>query len=194
MKGTRPLTQPEIQAVLKSFRGKYEARDRALFLLGLKSGLRISELLSLRVGDVLEYGALSERISVERRATKGRREGRTVLLHPEAKEAIELWLRELEAEGRLEPDQFLFPSRKGQNRPVSRVHAWRVLRRAYTENELPGKLGTHSMRKTFASRVYEALGRDLVKTQRALGHRNINSTAAYLSFNEEEIDQAILAI
>ena len=194
MKGTRPLTQLEIQAVLKSFRGKYQARDRALFLLGLKSGLRISELLSLRVGDVIQYGAAVERISVERRATKGRREGRTVLLHPEAKEAIEVWLGELDARGRLDPDQFLFPSRKGRNRPVSRVHAWRVLRGAYTENKLPGKLGTHSMRKTFAARIYDALGGDLVKTQRALGHRNINSTAQYLSFKEEEIDEAILAI
>ncbi len=125
MKGTRPLTQPETEAVLKSFRGKYQARDRALFLLGLKSGLRISELLSLRVGDVLQYGAAVERISVERRATKGRREGRTVLLHPEARAAIEVWLGELDARGRLDPDQFLVPSRKGRNRPVSRVHAWR---------------------------------------------------------------------
>ncbi len=194
MKGTRPLTQPEIHAVLKSFRGKYQARDRALFLLGLKSGLRISELLSLRVGDVIQYGTMVERISVDRSSTKGGREGRTVLLHPEARAAIDLWLGELEAEGGLESDRFLFPSRKGRNRPVSRVHAWRVLRGAYTENELPGKLGTHSMRKTFAARVYEALGGDLVKTQRALGHRNINSTAAYLSFKEEEIDQAILQV
>ena len=49
------------------------------------------------------------------------------------------------------------------------------------------------MRKTFADRVYEKLNHDLVKTQRALGHRNINSTVSYLSFREEEIDAAILA-
>jgi site-specific recombinase XerD len=49
------------------------------------------------------------------------------------------------------------------------------------------------MRKTFARKVHERLGHDLVKTQRALGHKNINSTVAYLSFVEDEIDQAILA-
>ena len=69
-----------------------------------------------------------------------------------------------------------------------------MLRDAYESNELTGKLGTHSMRKTFANKVYDALNNDLVKTQRALGHRNINSTVSYLSFREEEIDQAILAI
>ncbi len=48
------------------------------------------------------------------------------------------------------------------------------------------------MRKTFARRVHEKLGKDLVKTQKAMGHRSINSTVSYLSFNEEEIDDAIL--
>jgi hypothetical protein len=41
--------------------------------------------------------------------------------------------------------------------------------------------------------VYEKLGRDLVKTQRALGHRTINSTVQYLSFAETDIEAAILA-
>jgi integrase len=49
------------------------------------------------------------------------------------------------------------------------------------------------MRKTFANRMYDKLGHDLVKTQRALGHKNINSTVAYLSFREEDIAAAILA-
>jgi hypothetical protein len=49
------------------------------------------------------------------------------------------------------------------------------------------------MRKTFANRVYHQLNQDLVKTQRAMGHTHINSTVAYLSFVEAEIDAAILA-
>jgi hypothetical protein len=49
------------------------------------------------------------------------------------------------------------------------------------------------MRKTFANRVYDRLRHDLVKTQRALGHKNINSTVSYLSFRDEDVDAAILA-
>jgi site-specific recombinase XerD len=64
---------------------------------------------------------------------------------------------------------------------------------AYATAGISGKLGTHAMRKTFASRVYELLGHDLVKTQRALGHASINSTVAYLSFAESDIEAAILA-
>ena len=69
----------------------------------------------------------------------------------------------------------------------------RVPKACFRTDELEGQLGTHAMRKTFAGRVYQLLGRDLVRTQRALGHVNINSTVAYLSFALEEIDQAILA-
>jgi site-specific recombinase XerD len=100
--------------------------------------------------------------------------------------------------GHLDPQTPMFCSRvrdqeTGLRRPISREQAWRILTEAFTANELTGKLGTHAMRKTFANRMYDKLGHDLVKTQRALGHKNINSTVAYLSFREEDIAAAILA-
>jgi integrase len=194
MKGCRPLNDVEIQKVLSGFTGPYAKRDKALFLLGIKAGFRISELLSLRVGDLLQAGRMVDRVSVARRHMKKKTEGRTVLLHPDAKAALAEWLDELMAVIPISGETFVFLSRKGENRPVSRVHAWRVLHEAFLNQEINGKLGTHSMRKTFANKIYEALGFDLIKTQRALGHRNINSTAQYLAFREEEIERAILAI
>ena len=50
------------------------------------------------------------------------------------------------------------------------------------------------MRKTFADRIYDRLGGDLVKTAQALSHRSISSTASYLTFRESEIDEAILSL
>jgi integrase len=81
----------------------------------------------------------------------------------------------------------------GLRRHTSREQAWRILKETFTSNELRGKLGTHAMRKTFCNRMYDKLNHDLVKTQRAMGRANINSTVQYLSFREEEIDAAILA-
>ncbi len=178
----------------RSFGGVYAARDKALFLLGVKSGFRISELLSLRVGDVWQHGHLVDRVTVQRRHMKKKLEGRTVLLHPEAKTALATWLLTLRQMSACTAQTYVFRSRKGGNRPISPVQAWRILHEAVTTNELTGKVGTHAMRKTFANRVYQQLNHDLVKTQRAMGHKNINSTVAYLSFVEEEIDAAILAI
>jgi integrase len=193
MKGCRPLTAAEVDLVSRSFGGVYADRDKALFLLGVKSGFRIGELLSLRVGDVWQHGRLVDRVTVQRQHMKNKREGRTVLLHPDAKAALATWLMTLRQLTTGAPQTYVFQSRKGVNRPISQVQAWRILHDAVTTNELTGKVGTHAMRKTFANRVYQQLNHDLVKTQRAMGHKNINSTVAYLSFVEDEIDQAILA-
>jgi integrase len=193
MKGCRPLTDEEVLLVQQSFGGVYAALDKALFLLGVKSGFRIGEWLSLRVGDVSQHGRLVDRVTVQRRHMKHTREGRTVLLHPEAKAALATWLLTLRQMPGCTAQTFVFRSRKGGNRSISKVQAWRILHEAVTTNELTGKVGMHAMRKTFANRVYHQLNRGLVKTQRAMGHKNINSTVAYLSFVEDEIDAAMLA-
>jgi integrase len=193
MKGCRPLTDTEVALVQASFGGRYATRDRALFLLGVKSGFRISELLSLRVGDVYQHGHVVDRVTVQCRHMKKKLESRTVPLHPDAKAALATWLMTLQTRG-MTRETYLFQSRKGGNQPIGKIQAWKILHEAATTNELTGKVGgTHAMRKTFARKVHERLGHDLVKTQRALGHKNINSTVAYLSFVEDEIDQAILA-
>lgn len=194
MRGCRPLSDDEVADVMRSFWGEHARRDKALFLLGVKSGFRISELLSLQVRDIWQAGRIVERVTVERRHMKKKTEGRTVLLHPEARTALQDWLDELRRDGEIAPESFVFQSRKGENRPISRVQAYRILQEAYDSCEMAGKLGTHSMRKTFANKVYDRLGGDLVKTQKALGHRNVNSTVQYLSFREEEIDEAILGM
>ena len=194
MRGCRPLSEPEVEAVLAHMGGPSGARNRALFLLGVRSGFRISEILSLRLGDVVQAGRVVERVRVSRRHMKGKREGRTVLLHPAARAALATWLEELRTDGYMSTDTYVFQSRRGANQAIGRVQAWRTLKRAFERAGLTGNLGTHSMRKTFADRIYDGLDGVLVKTAQALAHRSISSTASYLSFRESEIDEAILSI
>ena len=187
MLGCRPLSDEEIQLVSQSFFGKYALRDRCLFELGIRSGFRISELLSLRVEDVLQYGRLTDRITCQRRSMKGGHQSRSVILHSKARAALQEWLQVLP--GTTGP---LFPSRKG-DKAISRQQAHTVLREAFRANELQGKVATHSMRKSFANKVYEGSGRDLVRTAAALGHKSVGSTMSYLSFKESEIDDLVLS-
>ena len=56
MKGTRPLNNNEIRRVSVCFDGTFEARNRGLFMIGVSTGGRISELLGLRIGDVYQNG------------------------------------------------------------------------------------------------------------------------------------------
>ena len=56
MKGTRPLNNDEIRRVSAVFTGTFEVRNRGLFMIDVSTGGRLSELLSLRVGDVYQNG------------------------------------------------------------------------------------------------------------------------------------------
>lgn len=189
MKGARPLKISEVKAVA----AKLGPRDRALFILGVCSGFRISEILSLRVGSVELAGRIAEQVAVERRDMKGKIEGRVVPLNDKARAAIAAWLKAWRKTGEKPgPRVPLFPSRKGRG-PITRTQAWRILSHVFVSLGLSGKLGTHAMRKTFAHRMYESLGHDLIRTQKALGHKSVNSTVSYLSFAESEVNAAILA-
>jgi site-specific recombinase XerD len=189
MKGMRPLSTEEVMAVSKSFSGPYALRNKALFVLGVRTGFRVSELLSLQVGDVLQHGQVVKQITVKRRNMKGKIEGRTIPLHIDAQTALASYLAQRQV-GSAEP---LFPSQKAPSEPITRIQAWRVLQEAYGANGLTGNLGTHAMRKSFARKVYQVSGHDLLSTQRALGHKSMSSTMSYLSFEQSAVDAAILA-
>lgn len=187
MKGCIPLSESQIASVSSVL----PIRDRALFLTGVRTGFRISELLSLRLCDVWDGSQVRQSIAVRSASMKGNASGRCVALHAEAREALMGLISSSDIKSHDAP---LFASRKGG--ALDRKSAWRILSQAFKAagiQGLQGQLGTHSMRKTFAANVYKRLGKDLVKTQRALGHRNIQSTAQYLSFDESEITAAILA-
>jgi integrase len=182
MQGCRPLTDEEVDNIKKSFHGRYRLRNKAFFLLGVRSGFRLSELLSLRLRDVWQHQSMVDAITVARKAMKGKRRSRTVPLHHEAKAALAEWLIEL---GTKDREALVFK--------ISTVGAWKFLREAFEANQLQGHVSTHSMRKTFAAKVYERLDRNLAETAEALGHASVQSTVSYLSFDRKRIEAAILA-
>lgn len=188
MKGARALSKEEVADVKKSFWGKYEARDRSLFLMGLYTGARISELISLEVGDVYQHGKVIKTLELRKAITKGNKT-RQIPLNLEARETIESlieWKRSQEES--LEPDAPLFVSRKKEGR-LTRIQAHRILKQAYHANELTGKVTTHSMRKTFATTLAQNNPLKIVKE--LLGHSSLAITDRYLSVTEAELRQAV---
>ena len=71
MKGTRPLDNNEIRRVSLCFDGTFETRNRGLFMLGVSTGGRISELLSLRIGDVYQNGKAVSDLLFDKSIVKG---------------------------------------------------------------------------------------------------------------------------
>jgi len=192
MKGCRPLSPAEVNTVLASFGDDdLSIRNHALFVLGLNTGLRVSELTTLQLRDVYANGEVQSSLQVKRRHVKGQTEGRILRVNKKAKAALGAWISVLNT-WNPEPKTPLFCSRR--LRAISRVQVWNILNRIFSSIGMAGVLGTHCMRKTFADRMYELLGRDLKQLQGALGHKWITSTSQYLSFKEDEINDAIDAL
>jgi site-specific recombinase XerD len=155
--------------------------------MGIRTGFRISELLSLRLQDAMQGEEIAQEITVARAHMKKKVEGRTVPLHPEAREALSAFVASIDSP---KPESPLFRSQKGG--PLKRNTAWLMLTNACKKAGIFGRLGTHCMRKSFAHKMYEIFGHDLLKTQEAMGHKSLTSTAAYLQVNQKEIREAIL--
>ena len=192
MKGTRPLDNDEIRLVSACFSGKYEVRNRSLFLLGVSTGGRISELLSLRIGDVWQNGKPVTDLLFDKAIVKGGEVSRAVPVNTDGMRAIEAlicWHRE---QYRTLPKSHpLFPSRNGNGKQrMTRRAAHNVLKKAFTAAGLNGHLATHSLRKSFAQRLYEQTG-DVFSVQEMLGHKSIATTQKYLGVNYANVRAAL---
>lgn len=201
MRGCRPLTGDEVRRALDLLRGSRLAlRNRALVQLGIYTGFRISELLSLRVGDVIRDGRVLERVRVERRSMKGKRSSRDVPLNERARAALAEWLPVLYRWRDAGPDLYLFQSAKGGR--LSRRQAARIVARLARTLHMPPRIGTHSLRKTFARAVYDnacacwrpGLELPIRVVMKALGHRSVDVTEHYLGLDMEAVDAAVLEL
>ena len=193
MKGTRPLSNDEIRKVADAFEGIYAPRNRGLFVLGVSTGGRISELLSLKVGDVYQNGKPVSDLLFDKAIVKGGEVSRAVPVNVDGRTGIDKLIAwHVEHYGSIDVERSLFPSRQGTG-AMNRRTAHAVLKTAFEAAGLNGKLATHSMRKSFAQRLYDRTG-DIFAVQEVLGHKNVATTQAYLGVNYASLRKAVEAI
>ena len=195
MKGTRPLNNDEIRRVSAAFTGTFEIRNRSLFMIGVSTGGRISELLSLRVGDVFQNNRPVTDLLYTKRIVKGGEVSRCVPVNADGRKAIDElvnWHREHYRS--VASKRPLFPSRHNAGTvALHRQTAHAILKTAFIEAGLNGHIATHSLRKSFAQRLYDKTG-DIYLVQELLGHRNISTTQKYLGVNYADAKAAVEAI
>ena len=195
MKGTRPLDNNEIRLVSACFTGTFEVRNRGLFMLGVSTGGRISELLSLTIGDVYQNGKPVSDLLYSKNIVKGGEVSRAVPVNADGITAIDsliAWHREKYLNTK--PDRPLFPSRHQSGTvPLHRQSAHQMLKKVFIAAGLNGKIATHSLRKSFAQRIYEQSG-DIYLVKELLGHRNVATMQAYLGVNYADARAAVEAI
>ena len=190
MKGTRPLDNTEICAVADGFDGIFAVRNRSLFVLGVSTGGRISELLSLKVDDVWQNDTPVTDLLFDRSIVKGGEVSRAVPVNADGRDAIEALIRwHTDCFGDVESERFLFPSRQ-RTGAIDRRTAHEALKKSFEEAGLNGKLATHTMRKSFAQRLYDQTA-DIFAVQEMLGHKSVATTQSYLGVNYTTVREAV---
>ena len=108
MKGCRPLERNEVEMLRSCFKGRMAIRNKALFFLGINTGFRVSELLSIKIDDVLDdNGQFKDRLQIGKRFMKGQKSSRSVLFNDPAKEALEPWVKVLKRKGHTHANDFI---------------------------------------------------------------------------------------
>lgn len=148
-------------------------RDVLLFLIGINTGLRINDLVSLKISDVQR-----DFFYIREGKTQKKREINLSMLREEINRFIE---------GK-DPNEYLFKSRQGVKH-ISITQAYRILNDA---GEFLGRrdIGTHSMRKTFGYHHYKKF-KDVAILQEIFNHGSPAVTRSYIGIRQEEINQSL---
>lgn len=178
------------------------SRDVLLLTLGINSALRISDLLKLKISDVFEFKdsqnpreqILQNMIPRERisliRELREKKTGKEKLIR--INESVKMALAKYrDAYPDAESNDFVFKSKKGANRPIGRVQAWRLLNAAAVAVGIKDNIGTHSLRKTWGYHAYNA-GYDLTLIQQALNHASPRETLRYIGITQDQIDNVTI--
>ena len=151
-------------------------RNYMLFLVGINTGLRISDVLSLKVKDVRNQTYLTLR---EKKTSKIKRLKITGI-GQELDDYTE----------NMGEDQYLFASQKGHNEPITRVQAYRILNKAAEAIGLNEDIGTHTLRKTYGYHFYQKT-KDVALLQELFNHSSPSITLRYIGINQDVMDRAM---
>ncbi|MDH4419955.1 site-specific integrase [Bacillus cereus] len=175
MNFVQPIRNPEQIQQIKEYLKEKNERNYILFVIGINTGLRISDILKLRVGD-LKGSHISIR---EMKTGKQKRIQITAALRRELKCYIE----------DMKDHEYLIKSRQGKNRPIGRSMAYKILSTTSAEFGLD-EIGTHTLRKTFGYHMYMQT-KNIALLMEIFNHSSERVTLRYIGVNQDAMDKAM---
>lgn len=178
MEFVEPIRDKKKIELMKQYLKSKNERDYLMFIIGINTGLRVSDLLTLQVADVKgkQYIKLRE---------KKRNKRRKILLPSQVKADIRKYIKGKQL------DEYLFKSREGENKPITRQRAYQILNEVARLPEIKLKeIGTHTLRKTFGYWQYRKY-QNIVLLQDIFGHDSPKETLIYIGISQDEKDEAM---
>lgn len=173
----------KILAIKRNLKEEKNPRNYLLFVMGCNVALRISDLLSLQVKDVINSkGDIKTYLHIKEKKT-GRQA--KIYINDTVKGALNYYLDKLKG---IDPDSFLFKSERS-NKRLDRVRAWGLIQEWTKEVGLEGeRYGTHTLRKTWGYQARKQ-GLSIEQISEKLGHKSVTVTRRYIGISQEEINQ-----
>ena len=161
---------------------KNNLRDLLLFTIGINNGLRMGDLLSLRVGQVRDL-KVGESLTIREQKT-----GKDNILM--INKGVYSVLQDYLSDGQFSDEDYLFQSRKGKNKPLSVSSVHRMVKEwTYGIN---GNFGTHTLRKSFCFFQRTRYGVSFEILCRRLNHSNPSTTMRYLGIQSKEVNDILM--
>lgn len=176
MNFVEPIRDPEKVRTISEFLKKANERNYIMFLTGIYSGLRISDILELRVRDIKN----KDYVLIREKKTKKQKK---FYINPILKKEIKTYCADKDL------SDYLIKSREGHNKPITREMAYKILRDAGEYYGLTN-LGTHTMRKTFGYHHYMQY-KDVALLQKIFNHSSPTITLRYIGIEQEYIDKSM---
>jgi integrase/recombinase XerD len=176
----RPIAIQEVQHLLAQpakLSTPEAKRDKAMLELLYATGMRVSELVSLNLGDInLEAGWV-------RCFGKGSKE-RIVPIHQQAAQSLEDYVARSRLHLLRDREEALFLNRRGER--LTRQGFWQILKGYARAANLSSEVTPHTLRHSFATHMLSG-GADLRSVQELLGHANISTTQVYTRLTGEHV-------
>lgn len=172
----QPIRDKEIIARFKNELLRNGLRDYMLFVIGINTGLRITDILELKVSDVRERSHI---IITEKKTSKLKR----FYINSFLKAEIDKYILNMGSE------EYLFNSREGINKPMTRVRAYQILNNVAEKFKIE-EVGTHTLRKTFGYWHYKQ-HKDVAILQDIFNHSAPSVTLRYIGINDDIKDKSI---
>ena len=186
MNFVEPIRDRKKLAQIKNLlRGQKRFRDLLLFVAGINSALRISDLLELKVAHFLdEQGKIRQRFWIKEQKRSKRQE---VVINESIREALkEYWSAYPGIKEKQENYIFFNPKFNDYSHPIKRGQSWKFITSICREVGLRGNFGTHSLRKTWGYHA-RMQGVDLALIMHKLNHESIAYTKRYLGITDDEL-------
>ena len=174
MQFVEPIRDKKKIELVKVILKKSGFRNYLLFLLGINSGLRISDILKLKVRDVRN----KHHIEIKEQKTG---KYKKFLITDSYKIPLQEYILDKK------DHEWLFPSQRG-DRPITRIQAYRIISKACEKAGIKARISTHTLRKTFGYHFYKEK-KDVALLQNILNHSSPSVTLRYIGINQDIIDK-----